>query len=214
MKQARLAKPRSAIWVQLGCNKTSRGFLRAPRVAIGAVKLPLVTSGRWTVSRQRSRVRVSSSPPFFSPMFMRVFAGSAKQDSHFKKWFCHRFTTGPGKALARKTTCSATAPVFAPADPSCINPRFVATYRQFVRNLLTPAVGMRSVELRGFFHGASCHAGHQACFSKSNCLTANISIMPSSDPKREYALRLYSSSNLRTLVRSVVGSVIFQQAPR
>ena len=34
------------IWVQLGCSKTSREFLRAPRVAIGAVKLPTVTSGR------------------------------------------------------------------------------------------------------------------------------------------------------------------------
>ena len=32
------------IWVQLGCNKTSRGFLRAPRVAIGAVELQLVTA--------------------------------------------------------------------------------------------------------------------------------------------------------------------------
>ena len=31
----------SRIWVQLGCNKTSRGFLKAPRVAIGAVKLQL-----------------------------------------------------------------------------------------------------------------------------------------------------------------------------
>jgi hypothetical protein len=29
------------IWAQLGCNKNSRGFLRAPRVAIGAVKLLL-----------------------------------------------------------------------------------------------------------------------------------------------------------------------------
>src|SRR5580700_3763025 len=33
------------IWVQLGCNKSSRGFLRAPKVAIGAVKLQSVTSG-------------------------------------------------------------------------------------------------------------------------------------------------------------------------
>src|SRR5439155_15486842 len=40
------------IWVQLGCNKTSRGFLRAPRVAIGAVKLQPVTSGRWTVTAE------------------------------------------------------------------------------------------------------------------------------------------------------------------
>jgi len=32
------------IWVQLGCNKTSRGLLKAPRVAIGAAKLQLVTS--------------------------------------------------------------------------------------------------------------------------------------------------------------------------
>src|SRR5271165_7457597 len=38
------------IWVRLGCNKTSRGFLGAPKVAIGAVKLQLVTSGRWTVT--------------------------------------------------------------------------------------------------------------------------------------------------------------------
>jgi hypothetical protein len=40
------------IWVQLGCNKTSREFLRAPRVAIGAVKLQTVTSGRWTVTAE------------------------------------------------------------------------------------------------------------------------------------------------------------------
>src|SRR5882762_7318015 len=52
MKQASSRKPRSAIWVQLGCNKTSRGFLRAPRVAIGAVKLQLVTSERWTVTAE------------------------------------------------------------------------------------------------------------------------------------------------------------------
>jgi len=30
------------IWVQLGCNKTSRGLLKASRVAIGAAKLQLV----------------------------------------------------------------------------------------------------------------------------------------------------------------------------
>src|SRR5260370_11082915 len=34
----------------LGCDKTSRGLLEAPKVAIGAVKLQLVTSGRWTVT--------------------------------------------------------------------------------------------------------------------------------------------------------------------
>ena len=34
------------IWVQLGCNKNSRGLLEAPKVAIGAVKLQLVTSER------------------------------------------------------------------------------------------------------------------------------------------------------------------------
>ena len=32
------------IWVRLGCNKTSLGLLRAPEVAIGAVKLQLVTA--------------------------------------------------------------------------------------------------------------------------------------------------------------------------
>ncbi len=52
MKQASSRKPRSAIWVQLGCNNSSRGFLRAPRVAIGAVKLQLVTSGRCTVTAE------------------------------------------------------------------------------------------------------------------------------------------------------------------
>src|ERR1700731_2775557 len=40
------------IWVQLGCNNTSREFLRAPRVAIGAVKLQTVASGRWTVTAE------------------------------------------------------------------------------------------------------------------------------------------------------------------
>src|SRR6266481_5854181 len=38
------------IWKQLGCVKTSRGFLRVPRVAIGALKLQLVTSARCTVT--------------------------------------------------------------------------------------------------------------------------------------------------------------------
>src|SRR5947209_12020681 len=47
------ASPESLrIWVQLGCNKSSRGFLRAPSVAIGAVKLQPVTSGRWTVTAE------------------------------------------------------------------------------------------------------------------------------------------------------------------
>ena len=32
------------IWVRLGCNKNSSGFLGAPKVAIGAVKLQLVTT--------------------------------------------------------------------------------------------------------------------------------------------------------------------------
>ncbi len=38
--------------MQLGCNNSSRGFLRAPRVAVGAVKLQLVTSGRCTVTAE------------------------------------------------------------------------------------------------------------------------------------------------------------------
>src|ERR1700746_507352 len=59
------------IWVQLGCNKTSRGFLAAPRVAIGAVKLQPVTSGR-CLSRQRPRVRVPSSPPFLFKNLLKV----------------------------------------------------------------------------------------------------------------------------------------------
>ena len=36
--------------MRLGCNKASGGFLSAPNVAIGAVKLQRVTSGRWTVA--------------------------------------------------------------------------------------------------------------------------------------------------------------------
>jgi hypothetical protein len=40
------------IWVQLGCNKSSRGFLRAPKVAIGAVKLQSVTSGFCSVTAE------------------------------------------------------------------------------------------------------------------------------------------------------------------
>jgi hypothetical protein len=40
------------IWVQLGCNNSSRGFRKAPRVAIGAVKLQLVTSGCCTVTAE------------------------------------------------------------------------------------------------------------------------------------------------------------------
>jgi len=53
------------IWVQAGCNKNSRGLLEAPKVAIGAVRLSLNAG----LSRQRSRVRVSSSPPFFSSTY-------------------------------------------------------------------------------------------------------------------------------------------------
>jgi beta-lactamase class D len=40
------------IWVRLGCNKNSRGLLEAPKVAIGAVKLQLVTAERWTVTAE------------------------------------------------------------------------------------------------------------------------------------------------------------------
>ncbi len=36
--------------MQLGCNKTSEQLPRAPKVAIGAVKLQLVTSGCWIVT--------------------------------------------------------------------------------------------------------------------------------------------------------------------
>jgi hypothetical protein len=49
--------------LQLGCDKNSSGFLGAPKVAVGAVKLQLVTS-KLVLSRQTSRVRVSSSPLF------------------------------------------------------------------------------------------------------------------------------------------------------
>jgi hypothetical protein len=42
----------SEIWVQLGCNNTSRELLWAPEVAIGTVKLQLVTSGDWTVTAE------------------------------------------------------------------------------------------------------------------------------------------------------------------
>ena len=38
--------------MQLGCNKSSRELLRAPRVAIGAVKLQSVTSGCCTVTAE------------------------------------------------------------------------------------------------------------------------------------------------------------------
>ena len=54
-RQYKSATPRTKdprIWVQLGCTKTSREFLRAPRVAIGAVKLQTVTSGRCTVTAE------------------------------------------------------------------------------------------------------------------------------------------------------------------
>src|SRR5215471_18796775 len=46
----------SRIWVQLGCNENSRGFLVAPEVAIGAVKLQLVTAKR-LLSRQRPLIK-------------------------------------------------------------------------------------------------------------------------------------------------------------
>ena len=54
-RQYKSSTPRTKnprIWVQLGCHKTSREFLRAPRVAMGAVKLQTVTSGRWTVTAE------------------------------------------------------------------------------------------------------------------------------------------------------------------
>jgi hypothetical protein len=56
--------------VQLGCNKSSRGFRKAPRVAIGAVKLQLVTSGCWTVTAEGRGLEfdlpVISLPPQFA----------------------------------------------------------------------------------------------------------------------------------------------------
>src|SRR5438445_2914044 len=62
-KSSRTENPR--IWVQLGCNKTSRGFLRAPRMAIGAVKLQPVTSGPWTVAAEvASSSLVAPAIPF------------------------------------------------------------------------------------------------------------------------------------------------------
>jgi hypothetical protein len=54
------------IWVQLGCNNSSRGFRKAPRVAIGAVKLQLVTVTPrvpFTAARQTLLLPRSSSNP-------------------------------------------------------------------------------------------------------------------------------------------------------
>ena len=64
------------IWMQLGCITGSRGFLRVPSVAIGAVKLQTVTSGCCSVTAKaeagdlRSRTRHlpgSPSRPFKAP---------------------------------------------------------------------------------------------------------------------------------------------------
>src|ERR1700682_4982344 len=54
-RQYKSSTPRTEnprIWVQLGCYKTSREFPRAPRGAIGAVKLQTVPSGRWAVTAE------------------------------------------------------------------------------------------------------------------------------------------------------------------
>ena len=55
------------IWVQLGCNKSFRGFHRAPKVAIGAVKLRLCTRIRRDPHFRRlsnAIVRLSPHPQF------------------------------------------------------------------------------------------------------------------------------------------------------
>jgi len=68
------------IWVQLGCNKTCRSLLWTPKLAIGAVdftQLPL----KHPLSRQRSRVRVSSSPPFPSAVYNELLKRRGTQES-------------------------------------------------------------------------------------------------------------------------------------
>src|SRR5260370_35768785 len=77
MKQASSRKQRSAIWVQLGCNNSSRGFLRAPRVAVGAVKLQLVTSGRCTVTAE-----VASSSLVVPAILSKIVTGSDTGNSN------------------------------------------------------------------------------------------------------------------------------------
>jgi hypothetical protein len=43
-------KGRSQIWVQLGCNKTSARFLRAPKLAVSTVEFQSVTSETYAVT--------------------------------------------------------------------------------------------------------------------------------------------------------------------
>ncbi len=77
------------------------------------------------------------------------------------------------------------------------------------RPFLFPVRGFQDERLSAESRASQC----ASLSEKSNSLTANISIMLSSDPQRENALRLYSSSTLKTFVRSVIGSVIFHQRP-
>src|SRR6266704_2963990 len=72
---------------QLGCTKTSRGFLRAPRVAIGAVKLQPVTSGRWTVTAE-----VASSSLVVPAIHSKKVERSSLQPTRVQKGaFLHPF---------------------------------------------------------------------------------------------------------------------------
>src|SRR5262249_33953044 len=51
----------SKIWVQLGCNRNSRGLLIAPRVATGTVKLQPVTAKMLSGSGRRLRCTLAGN---------------------------------------------------------------------------------------------------------------------------------------------------------
>ena len=77
------------IRVQFGCNKNSGGFLGAPKVAIGAVKLQPVTSGRWAVTAEVA----SSSLVVPAIHFKRVSRLSSQPTWVQKGAFLHPFCT-------------------------------------------------------------------------------------------------------------------------
>jgi hypothetical protein len=79
------------IWVQLGCNKSSRGFLRAPKVAIGAVKLQPVTSGCCAVTAEVASSSLVVPAILFKRLRLISFKPSRVQKGTFWCPFLHPF---------------------------------------------------------------------------------------------------------------------------
>jgi hypothetical protein len=75
------------IWVRLGCNKNSRGLLEAPKVAISAVELQLVTS-------ERCHGKVASSRLVVPAIYFKRVSRLSPQPMWVQKGaFLHPFCT-------------------------------------------------------------------------------------------------------------------------